>query len=69
MKDPDFFERTQQLSRECLKAYSAVRVYLMDKPLSIHDPLPDEYQELITRSREAISRYLSFSRIQGSKPE
>ena len=62
--EADFFERSQQLSQECLSTYSAVRVYLMDKPLPANTPAPQEYQELITRSREAVSRYLSFSRIQ-----
>lgn len=67
--EADFFERSQQLSQECLITYSAVRMYLMDKPLVADQPAPLEYLELITRSREAVSRYLSFSRNQSPQAD
>ncbi|WP_313711472.1 hypothetical protein [Pseudomonas sp.] len=64
MIDLDFFERSQQLSEECRKTYSAVRVYLLDKPLKASENPPAEYEQLLARSREAVNRYLSFTRPQ-----
>lgn len=61
MDEADFFERCQQLSQECSSSYSAIRIYLMDKPLPADQPPPMEYRELIARSREAVCRYISLS--------